>query len=1446
MSNRVSSGDTSAAEAARRAAEEAARRAAEAARRAAEAAAEAARKAAAQAAQEQAQATLKKDAFEATHAASAQQTWLQGEDLSTQSLNSAQATTLLTEDVHDTAENCLDASIEYAVETDGEVILLDPAPNSPSTVGHALVRNEEGYWDPSTGKTYETFEDWQSSLVDPDSTTGPTQGQMYQVTPELGLDSTGEPRGISGQELYEITTAPASERGKLLQELSTELGISPTFFGEHAYANGGPITVPSGVPTQQFQGDPDGVVRVNVADLGEPLSSQLQASYAVQTNTGAGAGVNMVSQDGGLYVAVNAEGQLVDLQNGTPQVFQTGTVNTLSVFANVNMQEPAAVQQAYATALGFTQGQTVQALPTDGPLTADQVAAYQALGYTVAVLDPANGNAAIRSPDASNSGDIANIGAVAGSEPVYVLVGGPPLETFGNLTPEQLGEIYTAASSLPDPATASADELGDSVGTLVDTTDAMWNGEELNTGAMTALTMFATEHFAPTQQADDGSEITFMFVVDALAESGGPEVAQAVATGLALESLDPSNAQAGVHSGEIAAHAMRLATTPEAAQAVLEAVGPQNMEAFIGSIGMGAMNDPNHPLYLGSGSRSLELTRFMEQAARIQGTDGMPNAAQASFFLSVFNQASSEQWDDTRFRTAMGSGLASTFALGDPQLAATEGVRLSALMGNEHMGEILANVSPEDRERLTLLMLTTPGLTSELLNEHEGNLATAVAFAQYQQGANAMTSELLDGTPILDEFGTAVLPTEPLPMSQGVDMSQHPAIAALPQPVTTASIQQAVVAGTLTGADAAAYLRSLADATAPIANADMEAFGASQAMTNVIGFFEDFNPFNDPNPLRRSNVDDMARVQRDSLLALADVLEDSNDPAFIAQAMSSGMIVDNGFWQSMQPYAEAVSAMGDRVQANRQMTMVAVGLAASIAAPMMISSGLGAMAAGTTASTIFGVPVAVTPFVSAALPAAATTVMGITTNAAGQFEQSGSVDWGHAILGGTVDGLTSFFGATVAARATAQGWGFTRTVLTSGAVDAAGSFGSYVLGTPGALESILSGDPKHLNAALNQAGFSFGLSVAVNGVTYRVNHGDAPPLGTARDYDANNTAMGGLLDANNPRGVFGTGTDRTVVMGLDGQPVDMAALGASNSESYFAVYRNSSTGELLIQEVARAQPGTPLQLDATEVITGIRGNTPGTGWEPVGGFHNHPGLGSTASAADIAMEPIFRGEFGGGFVNYTVGTDGAQPFRNSDVTPMTLRQAYDAGYDVPGLAADERSFKDISSRLRGRNLQGNYNIAESAPPVQMIGQAGDFSQMGGMSAETVQTLASIAQQNGVTITVYGSMAADPTMLASVRLQAGDVVPDGNGGWLPRMPHDFDIAIDGPPEAVAIARRQILDAVAGPQNMGVDWLPAVTPSIPGYPSLELNSSGNLQYDIGSGDYYRNAGSKPRNP
>ncbi|HVE82380.1 MAG TPA: hypothetical protein VND93_06020 [Myxococcales bacterium] len=902
----------------------------------------------------------------------------------------------------------------------------------------------------------------------------------------------------------------------------------------------------------------------------------------------------------------------------------------------------------------------VQSLKPDRPLTSQQVDAYKALGYQVTPVT----TRPIRDPDAP-----ANLLRPTTS---YVLKGGPPLSTFGELTPKDVGDIYAAANTLPAPQT---DPFGyrEKLPATVDATPAMWKGDDLKPGATAALATFVVNRFPPPTPPSGDSLDTFTNTVAGLRDvaADNPQAQSELSQSLAHAALRPDNAARGVNSSEIAAAALDQVASPQIAADVIHAIGPQDMGRFTASLALNP-SGPDDPTFLNSGSRALALTSFAQQAAQIPPAP--PDPAVASFFIKSFEAGSTVNFNDPTFRGAMGQGLANAFAMGDPAVAASEGDRLQALLSSSAMGDVLTSVTPQEREQIALGCLTTPSLTAALLDQHGGNLATAMAYAQYDQAATLATSDLLGGQPRLGPDGQPIISTAPLPpLPAGFNAAQNPAIARLPQPPTAAAIQQAVQSGQLTGADAAKYLRSLADVTKPIADANMQAMGASPALTNVIGFFEDMNPFNDPNPLRRSHVDQLAQRQRSALLSLADTVEKSSNPALIAQGLSAGMAVDGAYWKTIPPYKDAVNAIAGNVQRNRVLTMVAVGVVASVAAPMMAAAGLPAIGA---TGTIFGMTVTGSPFLSAALPAAITGVMSTTTNAAMQAETTGQVNWANAILGGTVDGLTSFYGATVAARAMQQGYGFTRTVLPAAAIDAAGGFGSYVLGTPGALQGILSGDQQSFEKALGQAGFSFALSAGINGVMYRVNLGDAAPLGAAQDYAQNKAAMEGLLDPAHPASFIG----------LDGKPGDLASLAGQGHESYFAVYRNRATGDLQVMEVARSRPGDPLQLQPFDALQAVRRNNPGAGWEAVGGFHNHPG-GTPPSAQDLAMEPLFRGEFGPGYASYTVGGGRADPFLNPEVKPLTLQQAYASGYQVPGLAESTlsgemtQSWKDSTNRL---------------------------------------------------------------------------------------------------------------------------------------------------------------------
>ena len=205
-----------------------------------------------------------------------------------------------------------------------------------------------------------------------------------------------------GTQMHRILTTPAGspERQAALDAARIPAGVQGMLLADDpARERGRRSPSRRATPTTTLRGDPAGVVRVDVESLPQPLQDQLLASQAVQTNTGASAGVSFATRGDTTYVAVNASNQLVDVQGGQATVFQTRSTNVLSVFAEADMTNPAEVRDAYATSLSLTQGgQRTQPLPTEAPLTAEQVSAYQDLGYTVAVLDPSNGNAAVRPP----------------------------------------------------------------------------------------------------------------------------------------------------------------------------------------------------------------------------------------------------------------------------------------------------------------------------------------------------------------------------------------------------------------------------------------------------------------------------------------------------------------------------------------------------------------------------------------------------------------------------------------------------------------------------------------------------------------------------------------------------------------------------------------------------------------------------------------------------------------------------------------------------------------------------------------------------------------------------------------------------------------------------------------------------------------------------------------
>lgn len=138
---------------------------------------------------------------------------------------------------------------------------------------------------------------------------------------------------------------------------------------------------------------------------------------------------------------------------------------------------------------------------------------------------------------------------------------------------------------------------------------------------------------------------------------------------------------------------------------------------------------------------------------------------------------------------------------------------------------------------------------------------------------------------------------------------------------------------------------------------------------------------------------------------------------------------------------------------------------------------------------------------------------------------------------------------------------------------------------------------------------------------------------------------------------------------LDGSVLDAASVANATSEGYYVVYQGPN-GERVVQQVAVASSGQPLELDPVDIIGTIRRNAPGEGWTAVGGFHNHPDGQSAPSQADLALEPVFRGEFGEGYQSY-VSRDGVLTRYRGEGETVTLARALEgwrqSGVSIPQL-----------------------------------------------------------------------------------------------------------------------------------------------------------------------------------
>ncbi|MCP3168511.1 hypothetical protein [Myxococcus qinghaiensis] len=631
------------------------------------------------------------------------------------------------------------------------------------------------------------------------------------------------------------------------------------------------------------------------------------------------------------------------------------------------------------------------------------------------------------------------------------------------LTAQQQAALDEAVQALPPNPTAQ------DIGAIIDDQDAFWlDSGEQNPQALAALTTAMVSRYAPPRgpQADLLGFSTAMQQLSTAAGGFTPEMSAAVASA----ALDPALATRGLHTGEIAAFALQSATTPDAAQAVLDTVGPDRMESFVASLGLNP-TDSSDATFLNSGSRMLALNGFMNVASGMPGTEGVPNGVQASFFLTVARQAGPRPLENADFREALGKGLGTVYAMGDAALARTESARMGELLRNGHVGDLLQSATPEQRDGLLVAFLDNRQLTAELVDHHNGNLATAVAFIQLESVTEGLTGAFgPDGqVPMGPDGLPLILPDAVIPAPPPDVLARHPAVAALGDPLSAGTVALAVQSGQLTPAQAADYLDDLAGLSSNLANPDMGRYGADGLTAGVI------HVLNGGNPIEKSRLNEYAALNADSLSALADLVRASDDPAYVAQAMTAAGAQDATFRASLPGYGDSIAAMGESVQGRRRLIIAGVGMVASMAAPILAAAAIPA----TTTLAVGGVTLG-TATLQAGAAGLTSTLVSTALNAGNQYDATGELHLGNAVAGGVVDGLTTYFGMRMSIVAAARGQSGLGTVLRGATLDGLGGVGAYALGTPGALEGIFKGDPQFVNTAALQGGVSFGSSFVLS------------------------------------------------------------------------------------------------------------------------------------------------------------------------------------------------------------------------------------------------------------------------------------------------------------------------------------------------------------------------------
>lgn len=311
--------------------------------------------------------------------------------------------------------NCLEASLVYAEENEQDVLLLEDPDLDPDQVEgetlthHAVVVNSQGLV---------TF-DGSRPLIPP-------------VPVETYVSTSGYER-FSNEQGVEVGPVPpsfltdAELRARALAPGGALDGVPA-----QAEFRDPPVQVPVRFSIEQALPDDNvpplepPVYRVDLSDPNLPpyLADQIEAANSMAGALGLGSGVSL--DPSGQFAYVNAEGVLVQVTGQGVVTYGSGP-SVLQIFDGVRMDNPVAVQQALDRAAELT-GQSARVLPgVEEPLTAEQVAELQSLGYTVAVVDTAAWGAAACRP-IDDPGLVTSTGQQGGGASVYLLIGGPDLD----------------------------------------------------------------------------------------------------------------------------------------------------------------------------------------------------------------------------------------------------------------------------------------------------------------------------------------------------------------------------------------------------------------------------------------------------------------------------------------------------------------------------------------------------------------------------------------------------------------------------------------------------------------------------------------------------------------------------------------------------------------------------------------------------------------------------------------------------------------------------------------------------------------------------------------------------------------------------------------------------------------------------------------------------------